>query len=53
MDFNDRWGLVMACESSASLIARFEGLTSEALGRIQQEFKALLLEVEPYLVLPF
>lgn len=53
VDFNDRWGLVMACESSASLIARFEGLTSEALGRIQEELRALLLEVEPYLILPF
>jgi len=53
VDFSDGWGLVRASNTTASLVMRFEGRDEAVVRRIQGEFKALLLSVEPGLKLPF
>ncbi|HID48154.1 MAG TPA: phosphomannomutase/phosphoglucomutase, partial [Chromatiales bacterium] len=52
-DFEDGWGLVRASNTTPSLILRFEGRDKEALARIQDRFRTLLLEINPGLSLPF
>ncbi len=52
-DFEDGWGLVRASNTTPSLILRFEAGNGEALQRIQQKFRDLLLSVKPGLSLPF
>ncbi len=52
-DFDDGWGLIRASNTTPWLILRFEGNTGQALGRIQDAFRAMLLEIRPDLVLPF
>ncbi len=52
-DFEDGWGLVRASNTTPSLILRFEAGNKEALQRIQQKFRDLLLSVKPGLSLPF
>lgn len=53
VDFADGWGLVRASNTTPSLVMRFEADNSQALSRIQQQFKQLLLKVKPDLSLPF
>jgi len=53
VDFNDGFGLVRASNTTPSLVVRFEGDTPEALNRIQEQFRQLLLEIKPQLTLPF
>jgi phosphomannomutase/phosphoglucomutase len=53
VDFPDGWGLVRPSNTTASLVMRFEGRDVAVLKRIQQEFKTLMLSVEPDLSLPF
>lgn len=52
-DFPDGWGLVRASNTTPSLVLRFEADTPEALGRIQEQFRSLLLAVKSDLTLPF
>lgn len=52
-DFNDGWGLVRLSNSSHKLTMRFEGIDQAALDRIQQLFKAALVQHGPNLKLPF
>lgn len=52
-DFPDGWGLVRASNTTPSLVLRFEADTSEALKRIQEQFRGLLLAVKPDVTLPF
>jgi len=52
-DFEDGWGLIRASNTTPWLILRFEGNTQQALQRIQDAFRALLLEIRPDLPLPF
>ncbi len=52
-DFKEGWGLVRASNTTPSLILRFEAGNGEALQRIQQKFRDLLLSVKPGLSLPF
>ena len=52
-DFSDGWGLIRASNTEPSLVLRFEGTDDDALGRIQREFRQVLLSVEPSLELPF
>jgi phosphomannomutase/phosphoglucomutase len=44
---------VRASNTTPSLVVRFEGDTKEALNRIQEQFRKLLLEINPQLTLPF
>jgi phosphomannomutase / phosphoglucomutase len=53
VDFDDRWGLVRASNTTPCLVIRFEGSTSQALARIKQEFRELLLSLDPALQLTF
>ncbi|MEQ6340696.1 MAG: phosphomannomutase/phosphoglucomutase [Gammaproteobacteria bacterium] len=52
-DFQDGWGLVRSSNTTPSLVLRFEADTAEALKRIQEQFRILLLELNPNLTLPF
>ncbi|AZR81278.1 phosphomannomutase/phosphoglucomutase [Thiomicrospira sp. S5] len=53
VDFEDGWGLIRPSNTSPVIVLRFEGETPEALARIQQRFKVLMLSVDPSLTLPF
>lgn len=53
VDFEDGWGLIRASNTTPWLILRFEGDTPKALKRIQDAFRALLLDIRPDLPLPF
>ena len=53
VDFEDGWGLVRASNTTAVLVARFEGRDQAALERITQLFKQQLQAVDPSLKLPF
>ncbi|MDH3947366.1 MAG: phosphomannomutase/phosphoglucomutase [Gammaproteobacteria bacterium] len=52
-DFENGWGLVRASNTTPSLILRFEGQDKQALAEIQEKFRAMMLEVDPNLQLPF
>lgn len=52
-DYPDGWGLVRSSNTTPSLVLRFDADTPEALGRIQETFRAQLLAVDPTLKLPF
>lgn len=52
-DFENGWGLVRASNTTPSLILRFEGKDKQALAEIQEKFRAIMLEVNPNLQLPF
>ena len=53
VDFADRWGLARASNTEPSLVLRFEGVDDDALGRIKEEFRQVLLSVDSSLELPF
>lgn len=53
VDFKDGFGLVRCSNTTPNLILRFEGDNQNALNRIQDEFRKLLLAVEPLWILPF
>lgn len=53
VDFDDRWGLVRASNTTPCLVIRFEGRTEQALERIKQEFRELLRSLDPALQLTF
>ena len=53
VDFSDGFGLVRASNTTPSLVVRFEGDTEEALTRIQDQFRKLILQIKPNLSLPF
>ena len=52
-EFGEGWGLVRASNTTPSLVFRFEAQTPQALRRIQDEFRRILLEAGPGLKLPF
>jgi phosphomannomutase/phosphoglucomutase len=52
-DFDDGWGLVRASNTTPVLVLRFEADTETALARIMEEFRRVMLQVEPGLQLPF
>ncbi len=52
-DFEDGWGLVRASNTTPSLILRFEANSDAALKRIQNDFRAVMLKVDPAIALPF
>ncbi|NOQ13563.1 MAG: phosphomannomutase/phosphoglucomutase [Methyloprofundus sp.] len=53
VDFDDGFGLVRASNTTPSLVVRFEGDTEDALKRIQDQFRKLILQIKPNLSLPF
>jgi phosphomannomutase/phosphoglucomutase len=53
IDYSDSWGLVRASHTTPSLVFRFEGDDQDALLRVQARFRALLLDLEPSLAIPF
>lgn len=53
VDFPDGFGLVRPSNTSPSLVLRFEGDNESALQRIQNQFRSLLLSIEPQCSLPF
>ncbi len=53
VDFRDGWGLVRASNTTPSLVLRFEADTPAVMRRIQEQFRSLLLELDPKLKLPF
>jgi phosphomannomutase / phosphoglucomutase len=53
VDFDDGWGLVRASNTSAVLVARFEGRDKAALERISALFRDQLLAIDPALKLSF
>ena len=52
-DFEDGWGLVRASNTTPCLVMRFEAQTPQALQRIQEEFRKIMMAVDPNLSLPF
>jgi phosphomannomutase/phosphoglucomutase len=52
-DFDDGWGLVRASNTTPVLVLRFEADNDAALARIMEEFRRVMLQVEPALSLPF
>jgi phosphomannomutase/phosphoglucomutase len=52
IDFADGWGLARASSSSDALVLRFEADNPDALSRVQSEFKALMLKVNPRISFP-
>jgi phosphomannomutase/phosphoglucomutase len=53
VEYPDGWGLVRASHSTPSLTLRFEADSEEALERIQEEFRSVLLSIDLDLPLPF
>ena len=53
VDFADGWGLARASNTEPVLVLRFEGVDDDALERIEEEFRQVLLGVDPALELPF
>lgn len=53
VDFADGWGLVRASNTTPILVMRFDADTEEALLRIQNAFRDLLMSLRPDLDLPF
>lgn len=53
VDFADAWGLIRASNTTPCLVLRFEGDDAEALARVQEQFRAALLAVDPDCKLPF
>ncbi len=53
IDFSDGWGLVRASNTTPSLVIRFEADTQDALEKIQEQFRQLMLKIKPDIKLPF
>ena len=53
VDYEDGWGLVRASNTTPCLVMRFEAQNEEALKRIEDEFRAVMLEIDSSLKLPF
>jgi phosphomannomutase/phosphoglucomutase len=52
-DFEDGWGLVRASNTTPVLVLRFEADNDAALAHIMEEFRRVMLQVDPDLSLPF
>ena len=52
-DFEDGWGLVRASNTTPCIVIRFEAKNSHALKRIQDDFRKIMIAVDPNLTLPF
>jgi phosphomannomutase/phosphoglucomutase len=52
-DYEDGWGLVRASNTTPVLVLRFEADDEAALARIMEDFRRVMLQVNPDLSLPF
>jgi len=52
-DYPDGWGLVRASNTTPSLVIRFEADDETALARIQDAFRAVMLETDSSVQVPF
>ena len=52
-DFDDGFGLARASNTTPHVVTRFEGTTPDVINRIQAEFRAQMLAIDPGLELPF
>ncbi|MCO6413673.1 MAG: phosphomannomutase/phosphoglucomutase [Thiogranum sp.] len=52
-EFDNGWGLVRASNTTPCLVLRFEADDELALHRIQEEFRRVMLQADPNLLLPF
>lgn len=52
-DYPDGWGLVRASNTTPSLVIRFEADTTEAMTRIQDEFRKKMKAVDSSIEVPF
>jgi phosphomannomutase/phosphoglucomutase len=52
-DFPDGWGLARPSNTTPTVVMRFEADNEHALQRIQNQFRDLLLSLNPNLALPF
>jgi phosphomannomutase/phosphoglucomutase len=53
VDYDDGFGLVRASNTTPSLVIRFEAKDQAGIVRIQEEFRTLMLKINPDLQLPF
>jgi phosphomannomutase/phosphoglucomutase len=53
VEFDRGWGLVRASNTTPCLVVRFEADDELALHRIQEEFRRVMLQADPNLLLPF
>ncbi len=53
IDFSDGWGLVRASNTTPSLVIRFEADNTDALAKIQEQFRQLMQKIKPDIQLPF
>ena len=53
VEYDYGWGLVRASNTTPCLVLRFEADDELALMRIQEEFRRVMLQVDPSLSLPF
>ncbi|HED19385.1 MAG TPA: phosphomannomutase/phosphoglucomutase [Gammaproteobacteria bacterium] len=53
VEFEKGWGLVRASNTTPSLVLRFEADDELALSTIQDEFRRVMLQIDPGLSLPF
>jgi phosphomannomutase/phosphoglucomutase len=53
VEFKDGWGLIRASNTTPCLVLRFEADNDNALARIQQQFKQVILSQAPELTIPF
>ena len=53
IDYSDGWGLARASNTEPCLVVRFEGRDDDALRRITDEFRQVLLSIDASLELPF
>jgi phosphomannomutase/phosphoglucomutase len=53
VDYEDGFGLVRASNTTPSVVIRFEANDQAGISRIQEEFRTLMLEIDPKIKLPF
>lgn len=53
VEYDDRWGLLRASNTTPCLVARFEAKNIEGMTQIQSKFKAQLQEIDKNLQIPF
>lgn len=53
VDYEDGFGLVRASNTTPSVVIRFEANDQAGITRIQEEFRTLMLEIDPKIKLPF
>jgi phosphomannomutase/phosphoglucomutase len=53
VDYPNRWGLIRPSNTTPCIVLRFEGDDEKSLAEVQNQFRVLLLAIDPSLNLPF